>query len=107
MTYRLDPQYPYGQPDTEACLSEVLTDQQALSWWLRESWRRGAEGARLAYREADALLQHFRRVDPKLSPATMEDLRDAVDEQLQQLDQRAEELTGVLRRNRRGSIKDY
>ena len=34
----MDPQYPYGQADTEASLSQVLTDQQALSWRARELW---------------------------------------------------------------------
>ena len=28
----IDPQYPYGQPQTEASLSKVVTDQQALVW---------------------------------------------------------------------------
>ena len=70
-------------------------------------WRRDAEGAGLASREAAAVLQHLRQVDPELSPATMEDLRDALNQQLQQLDQRVEELRGVLKRNRRRSIKDY
>ena len=95
----LDRQYSYGQADTEASLSQVLTDQQALSWRARELWRRDAEGAGLASKEAAALLQHLRQVDLELSPATMEDLRDALDQQLQPLDQRVEELTGILRRN--------
>ena len=103
----LDAQYPYGQANTEASLSQVLTDQQALSWRARELWRRDVEGVGLASTEAAALLPHLRLVDPKMSPATMEDLRDALDWQLQQLDQRVEELRGVLRRNRRRSIKDY
>ena len=37
----------------------------------------------------------------------MEDLRAAPDLQLQQLESRVEELKGVLRCNRRRSIKDY
>ena len=57
-----------------------------------------AEG--LASREATSLLQHLRCVDPHLSPATMDDLREALEEQLRQLDQRVEELHGVLRRIR-------
>ena len=28
----MDPQYPYGQVETEASLSQVLTHQQALAW---------------------------------------------------------------------------
>ena len=105
MPSRMDPQYRYGQADTEASLSQVLTDQQALSWRARELWRRGAEGAGLTSREAAALL-HLRQVDREMSPATMEDLRDALDQQLQRLDQRVEELRCVLRRNGRRSIRD-
>ena len=37
----------------------------------------------------------------------MDDLRDALDQQLQHLDERVEELMAVLKRNRRRSIKDY
>ena len=66
----MEPQYPYEQADTKASCSRVLTDQQALSWRAREVWRRDAEGARLASREAAALLQHLRQVNPELSPAT-------------------------------------
>ena len=57
--------------------------------------------------EAAALLRHLWRVDPELSPAKVEDLRTALDQQLQQLETRVEELRGVLRSNRRRSIKDY
>ena len=64
-------------------------------------------GARLASREATALLQHLRQVDPNLSPATVEDLRDALDQQLRQVDHRVEELRGIFRCNRRRFIKDY
>ena len=103
----VDPQYPYGQAETEASLSQVLTDQQALSWRARELWRRDADETGIASREATSLLQHLLRVDPDLSPATMDDLREALDQQLQQLDQKVEELRGVLRRNRCRSIKDY
>ena len=53
------------------------------------------------------MLQHLRQVDPDLSPATVEDLRAALDQQLQQLEARVEELRGVLVGNRRRSIKDY
>ena len=28
----MDPQYPYGQAETEASLSQVVSDQQALAW---------------------------------------------------------------------------
>ena len=48
-----------------------------------------------------------KQVDPGLSPATVEDLRPALDQQLHQLETRVEELRGVLRSNRRRSIKDY
>ena len=53
------------------------------------------------------MLQHLRRVDPDLSPASVEDLRASLDQQLHQLETRVEELRGVLRSNRRRSIKDY
>ena len=43
MPSRKDPQYPYGQADIEASLSQLLTDQQALSWRARELWRRDQE----------------------------------------------------------------
>ena len=46
-------------------------------------------------------------MDPDLSPASVEDLRAALDQQLHQLETRVEELRGVLRSNRRRSIKDY
>ena len=88
-------------------MSQVLTDQQALAWRARELWKRDAEGARLASRDVIALLQHLRQVNPQLSPATMEDLCDALDHQLQQLDLLVEELRSFLIRNRRWSIKDY
>ena len=63
--------------------------------------------ARLHSRDAVALLRHLRQVDLDLSPATVEDLRAALDQHLQQLGTRVEELRGVLRCNRRRSIKDY
>ena len=103
----MDPQHPYGQVETEESLSQVLTDQQALAWRAHELWKRDAASAGHASREAAALLQHLRQADPDLSPATMEDLRAALDQQLQQLESRVEELRGVLRCNRRRSIKDY
>ena len=53
------------------------------------------------------MLQHLQRVDPDLFPASVEDLRAALDQQLHQLETRVEELRGVLRSNRRRSIKDY
>ena len=53
------------------------------------------------------MLQHLRRVDPDLSPASVEDLRAALDQQLHQLETHVEELRGVLRSNRRRAIKDY
>ena len=40
-------------------------------------------------------------------PSSVEDLRAALDQQLHQLETRVEELRGVLRSNRRRSIKDY
>ena len=46
-------------------------------------------------------------MDPDLSPASVEDLRAALDQQVHQLETRVEELRGVLRSNRRRSIKDY
>ena len=65
------------------------------------------EGAGLASKEAASVLQHLRRADADVSRATMEHLREALDQQLQPLDLRVEELKGVLRCNRRRSIKDY
>ena len=53
------------------------------------------------------MLQHLQRVDPDLSSASLEDLRAALDQQLQQLETRVEELRGVVRSNRRRSIKDF
>ena len=103
----MDPQYPYGQAETEAGLSQILTDQQAFAGRAHKLWKRDAEGAGLASREATALLRHLRQVDPNFSLATMEDLRDALDQQLEQLDHRGEELRGVLRCNPRSSINDY
>ena len=41
----VDPQYPYGQAETEASLSQDLTDQQALAWRAHELWKRDAAGA--------------------------------------------------------------
>ena len=56
---------------------------------------------RLHSQEATALLEHLRRVDPDLSPASVED------QQRHQLETHVVELRGVLRSNRRRSIKDY
>ena len=106
----VDPQYPYGQAETketEESLAQVLSDQQALAWRAHELWQRDTAAAGLHFQEATALLQHLPRVDPDLSPASMEDLRAALDQQLHQLETRVEELRGVLRSNRRRSIKDY
>ena len=103
----VDPQYPYGQAETEASLDQVLSDQQALAWRAHQLWQRDAAAAGLHSQEATALLQHLRRVDPDLSPASVEDLRAALDQQLRQLETRVEELRDVLRSNRRRSIKDY
>ena len=44
---------------------------------------------------------------PDLFPPTMEDLNTALGQQLQQLEARVEEPRGVLRCNKRRSIKDY
>ena len=103
----MDPQYPYGQAETEASLAQVLSDQQALAWRAHELWQRDAAAAGLHSQEAAALLRHLGRVDPDLSPASMEDLRASLYRQLQQLETRVEELRGVLRSNRRRSIKHY
>ena len=103
----MDQQYPCGQAETEASLAQVLSDQQALAWRAHELWQRDAAAAGLHSQEATALLQHLRRVDPDLSPASVEDLRASLDQQLHQLETRVEELRGVLRSNRRRSIKDY
>ena len=102
-----DPQYPYRQAATEASLAQVLSDQQALAWCAHELLQRDAAAAGLHSQEATALLQHLRRVDPDLSPASVEDLRAASDQQLHQLETRVEELRAVLRSSRRQSIKDY
>ena len=107
MLWSMDPQYPYGQAETEASLAQVLLDQQALAWRAHELWQWDAATAGLHSQEAAALLRHLRHVDPDLSPATVEDLRAALDRQLHQLETRVEELRGVLRSNRRRSIKDY
>ena len=103
----MDPQYPYGQAETEASLAQVLSDQQAMAWCAHELWQRDAATAGLHSQEAAALLRHVRQVDPDLSPATVEDLSAALDQQLHKLETQAEELRGVLRSNRRRSIKDY
>ena len=78
----MDPQYPYGQAETEASQSQVLTDQQALAWRAHDLLKRGAPAAGLASPGATALLQHLWQVDPNLSPATMAALRPALDQQL-------------------------
>ena len=103
----MDPQFPYGQAETQASMAQVLSDQQALAWRAHWLWERDAAAAELHSREAAALLQHLRQVDPDLFPATVEDLHDALDRQLQQLEARVEELRSVLVGNRRRSIKDY
>ena len=103
----MDPQHPYGEAETEASPAHVLLDRQALAWRAHELWKRDAAAAGLHSREAAALLQHLRQVDPDLSPATVEDLHAAVDRRLQQLEARVQELRAVLRSNRRRSIKDY
>ena len=103
----MDPQYPYGQAEMEASLAQVLSDQQALAWRAHKLWQRDAATAGLHSQEAAALLRHLRQVDRDLSRATVEDLRAALDQQLHQLETRVEELRGVLRSNRRRSIKDY
>ena len=102
----VDPQYPYGQAETEASLDQVVLVQQALAWRAHQLWQRDAAAAGLHSQKATSLLQHLRRVDPDLSPASVEDLRAALDQQLHQLETRVEELRDVLRSNRRRSIKD-
>ena len=103
----MDPHCPYGQAETEASLSQVLSDQQALAWRAHEMLKRDVAAAGLHSREAAALLHHLRKVYPDLSPATMEDLHAALGQQLQQLEARVEELRGVFSCNKRMSIKDY
>ena len=78
-----------------------------MAWRAHELWQRDAATAGLDSQEADGLLRHLRQVDPDLSPATVEDLRAVLDQQLHQLETRMEQLRGVLRSNRRRSIKDY
>ena len=89
---------------------DLATEQRGSKAIIVCPWSR-LDGAghctRLHSQEAAALLRHLRRVDPELSPATVEDLRAALDQQLQQLETRVEELRAVLRRNSRRSIKDY
>ena len=102
----IDPQYLYGQAETELSLAQVLSDQQALAWRAHKLWQRDAATAGLHSKEAAALLWHLRQVDTDLSPATVEDLRAALDQQLHQLETHVKELRGVLRSNRRRSIKD-
>ena len=46
----------YGKASTEVSLSQVLMDEQTLSWRARELWRRDAKGVGPASREAFALL---------------------------------------------------
>ena len=41
----VDPQYPYGQAETEASLAQVLSDQQALAWRAHQLWQRDASAA--------------------------------------------------------------
>ena len=43
----VDPQYPYGQAETEASLAQVLSDQQALAWRAHQLWQRDAAAAGL------------------------------------------------------------
>ena len=43
----VDPQYPYGQAETEASLDQVLSDQQALAWRAHQLWQRDAAAAGL------------------------------------------------------------
>ena len=78
-----------------------------MAWRAHELWQRDAATAGLHSQEAAALLRHLRQVDPDLSPATVEDLRAALEQQLHQLETRVEELRDVLRSNMRRSIKDY
>ena len=60
----VDPQYPYGQAETEASLPQVLSDHQALAWRAHELWQRDAAAAGLQSQEATALLQDLRQVGP-------------------------------------------
>ena len=103
----MDPQYPYKQAEAKASLAQVLSDQQALAWRAYKLWQRDAATAGLHSQEAAALLRHLLQVDPNLFPATVEDLRAALDRQLHQLDTCVEKLRDVFRSNRRRSIKDH
>ena len=64
MPSAMDPRYPYGQAETEAILSQVLSDHQALALRAHELWKWDAAAAKLHSREAAALLQHLRQVQP-------------------------------------------
>ena len=103
----IDPQYPYGQGQMEASLSQLLSDQQALAWRAYQLWKRDAAEAGLLARETAALLQQLLQVDPDLSTTTMQYLNTALSQQLHQLEARVVELRRVLMCNRRTSIKDY
>ena len=41
----VDPQYPYGQAETEESLSQVLSDLQALAWRAHQLWHPDAAAA--------------------------------------------------------------
>ena len=103
----MEPQYLYGQVETEASLSQVLSDQKALAWRAHELGKRDALEAGLQSWEGSALLRNLQQVDPDLSPITLEDLQAALDQQLQHLEARVEEMRGVLGCNWRRSIKDF
>ena len=63
-----DPQYPYGQAETEASLARDLSDQQALAWRAHELWQRDAATAGIHSREAAALLRAPPTGGPRLVP---------------------------------------
>ena len=72
----MDPQYPYGQAETEASLAKVLSDQQALAWRAHELWQRDAAAAGLHPQEAAPCYSipcfgggPARRVGPAAPPA--------------------------------------
>ena len=92
----IDPQYPYGQAETEASMPQVLSDEEALAWRAHELWQRDAATAGLHSQEAAALLPHLRQVDPNLSPTTVDDLRAALDGQLDELVKRYPEPHGQV-----------
>ena len=86
----MDLQYPYRRK-RRRLRPTSSRNQKALAWRAHELWQRDAATAGLHSQEAAALLRHLRRVDPDLSPATVDDLRATLDQQLHQPETRLEE----------------